>query len=149
MNKKEVEARKAARENDSPRAPKGEKPYDATPCLEWDEEIEVRNSHLCLSAPTAEPVERAQGAMPPVDSRSSDAQKANTSSQGAMPLVVAENNNRSTQGAMPSGVAELEITQRGTRGVSKGHVLWMCLKQDLPCLTKKVFVRCLAEEMGA
>ena len=54
--------------------------------------------------------------MPPVDTCSSDVQKANTSSQGAMPLVFAENNNRSAQGAMPSGVAELEITQRGTRG---------------------------------
>ena len=75
-----------------------------------------KSSHLCLSAPTAESVERAQGAMPPVDSRSSDAQKVNTSSQGAMPLVVAEDNNRSTQGAMPSGVAEIELTQRGTRG---------------------------------
>ena len=69
-----------------------------------------------LSAPSAESVERAQGAMPPVDSRSLDVQKVNASSQGAMPLVVAEDNNRSTQGAMPSGVAEIGLLQRGNRG---------------------------------
>ena len=117
MNKKEVEARKAAREKDSPRAPKGEKPYDASPCMEWEEEeAEVRKSHLCLSAPTAESVERAQGAMPPVGSRPMNVQRVNISSPGAMPLVVAEDNNNSTQGAMPSVVAEIGILQRGNRG---------------------------------
>ena len=54
--------------------------------------------------------------MPLVDTCSPDMQKTNTSSQGALPLVVAENNNKSTQGAMPPVVADVDIKQRGNRG---------------------------------
>ena len=82
-----------------------------------NEDIEIKNPHLCLSAPTAESGECTRGALPLVVTYPPDLQKPDNSSQGALPLVVDANGhiecNGGTQGALPPVVAAVGTTQEG------------------------------------